>query len=107
MASKMQNLLNCGYSHKDILDLVVLFETQIKFLVSQLDSLDEEEIHHEMHKLRGGCELLSFTDEALIINELSKKTTEKKNQISKINELLSNMQTSLEHLKYEINSNKN
>ena len=47
MSSKMQNLLNCGYSHKDILYLVVLFETQIKFLVSQLDSLDEEEIHHD------------------------------------------------------------
>lgn len=71
MNNQTENLLSCGYSKQDILDLVLLFETQIKLLIPNVDSLENEVIAAEMHKLKGGCELLSFTSEAKELTRLS------------------------------------
>ena len=73
MNNQVENLLSCGYSKQDILDLVVLFETQIKLLMPNVSTLENGVIATEMHKLKGGCELLSFTSEA---NELTRLSEE-------------------------------
>ena len=106
MTEQVNALLSCGYSRQDILDLVALFETQIKLLTSNLSSLREDSISAEIHKLKGGCELLSFTHEATeltLLNKAPLSNIKKKNELMT---LLNKLVKELASIRTIVNSSK-
>ena len=51
-----------GYSNQDILDMICMFEKQIINFIENIDNLRLVEIAEELHRLKGGCDLLYLYD---------------------------------------------
>lgn len=70
--NQITELLSNGYSKQDILDLVIIFKGQLESFTSQLESFDSNTLSQEVHKLKGGCDLL-------YLNQLSAELSDYKN----------------------------
>ncbi len=83
-----------GYSDEDILDLLSLFENQLNKFVINYQELTIEELSEELHRMKGGTDLLYLYEITEMISDLKKDVAEStsseylEEQLNEITELL-------------------
>ena len=73
--NSIRHLKSNGYSDQDILDLALMFDTQLKSLTSKINESSHNDIFEELHRLKGACELLYLKDTSKKLADLNKSET--------------------------------
>ena len=105
--SPIDRLRGNGYSDNDIMDLIHMFEKQIIHLKANIDNLNTKDTAEELHRLKGGCDLLylyDFTDKVAEIRTFI-STADISTSKSLLNDLINELIVVFTRMKQQLTTN--
>lgn len=105
--SSIEQLKANGYNDDDIMELVCMFENQIKNFRNTSLNLSPKVISEELHRLKGGCDLLylyAYTEKITKIDTASIESSELPNILILLTDLLDELLDIVAELKLQINA---
>ena len=104
----LSNLINNGYSTRDIIDLCELYLTQITNFESKYTEYNHSELIEEVHRLKGGAALLNLDVSLNLLKSVEdslKSEPLEANALGAFEKLLSEVKSDVNTLiKYAINT---